>query len=283
MNNNQQSSEESAAISGGNPLSPSTGSGGNQWSAAVGRANLGKSGRVIEKLMGENDKLKREINTEKTRAEDFRQAAKMIEGRMDAMAQEYDKKLHDAAINKAQLKKRERQLNEARALIDGAKAKAEKALEREQGWKAEMERIEEESKRKVEEAQTYAALMEGRNNAMTSHWKEQGAEVDRTVSKLGKEIDILVVDRRKDDERMNTLQGLCDQQAEQLEDLQKEKQAIQDAFQAYKREQAEGLKAIKDRARAQEAANERAIQETHKVLGELKWALGVKANVKGAQ
>ena len=233
--------------------------------------------------MGENDKLKREINTEKTRAEDFRQAAKMIEGRMDAMAQDYDKKLHDAAINKAQLKKRERQLNEARALIDGEKAKAEKALEREQGWKAEMERIEEESKRKVEEAQTYAALMEGRNKAMTSHWKEQGAEVDRTVSKLWKEIDILVVERRKDDERANTLQGLCDQQAEQLGDLQKEKQAIQDAFEAYKREQEEALKAIKDRALAQEAANERALQETHKVLGELKWALAVKANVKGAQ
>ena len=82
---------------------------------------------------------------------------------------------------------------------------------------------------------------------------------------------------------MNVLQGLCDQQAELLGSLEKEKQGIQQAFESYKKEQEESLQGIKERARKQEAANEAALLETQRVLGELKWALAVKKNVKGAQ
>jgi peptidoglycan hydrolase CwlO-like protein len=125
--------------------------------------------------------------------------------------------------------------------------------------------------------------MEGRNKTMANHWKEQGAEVSKTVGKLGKEIESLVLERRGDDERMNMLQGLCDQQAEQLDVLVKQKAEVAAHFEAYKREQEDALRAIKDRAAEQERANEAALEETQRVLGELKWALGVKRNVKGAQ
>jgi hypothetical protein len=135
----------------------------------------------------------------------------------------------------------------------------------------------------VEEAQTVAALMEGRNKALTSHWKDQGVEVDRTVTKLSKEIESIVEERRNDDRKMNMLQGLCDQQAELLGSLEREKQGIQMAFERYKKEQEESLQGIKERAQQQEAANEATLRESQKVLGELKWALAVKKNVKGAQ
>jgi chromosome segregation ATPase len=273
--------EDTSASTNGLSTSPNLGQG--QWSSAVGRANLGKSGRVIERLMGENDMLKRDLNIERLRAEESKQAVKMAEGKMEALAAEYDGKLHDAAINKTLLKRRERQLADLKSQIDGEKERADKAVERERGWREAMERLEVESKRKVEEAQTFASLMEGRNKAMTSHWKEQGAEVNRTVGKLRKEIEALVQERRNDDSRMNMLQGLCDQQAEQFTSLQREKDGIQAAFENYKVAQDDALKGIKERARAQEDANEEALKETHRVLGELKWALGVKKNVKGAQ
>jgi chromosome segregation ATPase len=174
-------------------------------------------------------------------------------------------------------------LSDLKAQIEGERQRADVAVERERTWREELERVQEECKRKVEEAQTFAALMEGRNKAMTSHWKEQGVEVDRTVTKLSAEIESIVEERKNDDMKMNMLQGLCDQQAELLGSLEREKQGIEMAFENYKREQEESLRDIKERARQQEAANEAALQETHKVLGELKWALGVKKNVKGAQ
>jgi hypothetical protein len=274
--NNVQPSEE---LNGSNGISP----GSSQWSSAVGRANLGKSGRVIERLMAENDMLKRDLNIERLRAEESKQAVKLAEGRMEALSGEYEGRLHDAAVTKTLLKRRERQLADLKAQIDGEKARADAAIERERGWREVMEQTEEESKVKVEEAQTYAALMEGRNKTMANHWKEQGAEVSKTVGKLGKEIESLVLERRGDDERMNMLQGLCDQQAGQLDELVKQKLEIAAHFEAYKREQEDALRAIKERAVEQERANELALEETQRVLGELKWALGVKRNVKGAQ
>jgi chromosome segregation ATPase len=262
----------------------SAGPGGpTQWSSAVGRANLGKSGRVIERLMGENDMLKRDLNLERLRAEESRQAVKMAEGKMEALAAEYDGKLHDAAINKTLLKRRERQLSDLKAQIEGERQRADMAVERERTWREELERVQEDCNKRVEEAQTYAALMKGRNDALTSHWKEQGAEVDRTVAELSKEIESIVEERRNDDRKMNMLQGLCDQQAELLGSLEREKQGIQKAFESYKWEQDESLRGLKERARLQEAANEAALLETQRVLGELKWALAVKKNVKGAQ
>jgi peptidoglycan hydrolase CwlO-like protein len=233
--------------------------------------------------MAENDMLKRDLNLERLRAEESKQAVKMAEGRMEALSGEYEGRLHDAAITKTLLKRRERQLAELKAQIEGEKARANEAVERERGWKEAMEQAAAESKIKVEEAQTYAALMEGRNKTMANHWKEQGAEVSKTVGKLGKEIESLVLERRGDDERMNMLQGLCDQQAEQLDVLVKQKAEVAAHFEAYKREQEDALRAIKDRAAEQERANEAALEETQRVLGELKWALGVKRNVKGAQ
>lgn len=233
--------------------------------------------------MGENDMLKRDLNLERLRAEESKQAVRMAEGKMEALAAEYDGKLHDAAINKTLLKRRERQVAEMKAQIEAEKTRADKAVERERGWKEAMEKIEDESKRSVEEAQTFAALMKGRNDAMTSHWRDQGVEVNKTVAKLGAEIETIVQERRADDDRMNMLQELCDQQAEQLNALQAEKDGIAEAFNKYKIMQEDALKEIKARARAQEQANETALLETQKVLGELKWALGVKKNVKGAE
>ncbi|KAG4425478.1 hypothetical protein IFR04_001397 [Cadophora malorum] len=275
---NLQIPEEGSPNTNGNSISP-----GGQWSSAVGRANLGKSGRVIERLMGENDMLKRDLNLERLRAEESKQAVRMAEGKMEALAAEYDGKLHDAAINKTLLKRRERQVAEMKSQIEAEKNRADKAVERERGWKEAMEKIEDESKRSVEEAQTFAALMKGRNDAMTSHWRDQGLEVNKTVAKLGAEIETIVQERRVDDDRMSMLQELCEQQAEQLTALQAEKDGISEAFDKYKIMQEDALKEIKARARAQEQANEAALLETQRVLGELKWALGVKKNVKGAE
>jgi chromosome segregation ATPase len=233
--------------------------------------------------MGENDMLKRDLNIERLRAEESRQAVKMAEGKMEALTAEYDGKLHDAAINKTLLKRRERQLTDLKAQIEGERQRADTAVDRERTWRDELERVQEECKEKVEEAQTFSMLMEGRNKAMTSHWKDQGVEVDSTVTKLSKEIASIVEERRNDDRKMNMLQGLCDQQAKLLGSLEREKQDIQMAFESYKREQEESLQGIKERARQQEDANEAALLETQRVLGELKWALAVKKNVKGAQ
>jgi len=232
--------------------------------------------------MGENDMLKRDLQIERLHAEEARQAVKMTEERIDAINTDYEGRLHDAAINKTLLKKRERQLADLKGHIDAERHRADEAIERERGWREAMEKMEAETKRKVEEATNYAMLMEGRYKALTSHWKEQGEVVDRAVRKLSGEISGLLQERVKDGDRLDTLQQLCNEQREALARLEDENRRIAQASEAYKAEQDASLLSIKTRTREQEKANEDALAETQKVLGELKWALGVKRNVKGA-
>ncbi|KAI6246639.1 hypothetical protein HI914_05153 [Erysiphe necator] len=249
------------------------------WNSAIGRAGLGgKSGRVIERLMGDNDMLKRDLKIERLRAEEHKQAVKLAEGRMEALSAEYEGKLHDAAINKTLLKRKERQLADLRQQIEIEKNKAIAAVESERKWKEEIEKVESKAKRDIEDALNYAAMMEARNNTMTNHWKDQGLEVNRAVAKLSKEIEDIVLERKQDDERLNTLQGLCDQQATQFSEIVRERDEISKVYEEYKSTQEEALRDIKRLSRKQREESERVIAETTKTLNELKWALGLKMN-----
>jgi hypothetical protein len=251
-----------------------------QWSSAVGRANLGKSGRVIDKLMGDNDMLKKNLDIAKIAAEDAKQAQKLAEARMEAMSSEYEGRLHDAAINRALLKKRDRQVLDLKAQIDGERQRATAAIESERNWRAAMEKMEVESKLKVDEATTYSLLLEGRNNTLTNHWKTQSAILNDSMAKMKDFAAAIERNRQEDCRKMSLLEELCESKDHALESLRKEKQAIQDAFQVYKAEQESQLCDIKMRAAEQEKANELLNAESLRVLGELRWALAVSTNVR---
>ncbi|CAD6443406.1 c091388c-cd1b-4740-b846-a1061d17705f [Sclerotinia trifoliorum] len=256
---------------------------GEDFNSAIGKASLGKSGRVIERLTKENDMLKRDVKIERLRAEEALDQARLAESRFAQENEEWERKLRDAALNSTVLKRRERQLADAKEKIEAERLKAEKATESELFWKSEMEKIEKECKAKVEEAQSRAELYEGRNNVMTNHWKDQEKQANQTVTKLEKEIKIIVKERRADDEKITMLKRLAEQQADQLKALQKEKDDVDRKYEEYKTEKEQSLADIKENATKQEKANEEIMVETQKVLGELKWALNVKKYVKGAE
>ncbi|OTA75609.1 hypothetical protein M434DRAFT_268580 [Hypoxylon sp. CO27-5] len=254
-----------------------------QWDGAVGKAGLGKTGRVINKLVSDNEALKRDIKIERLKAEEARQAAKLVEDKMERMVSDYESRLLEANVTKTLLSRKERQVEHLQSAVELEKKRTADAQERERIWREELEKSRRDTKIQVEEANTHAALMEGRYNAISSHWKDQGEEVKRTVTGLNGRIKTLVEERRTDDEKINVLRDLCDQQDGNIRDLQRQKDEIVRQFEAYKREQEQALKDIKRAAREREEEQEKSIEEAKRVLGQLKWALNVKKNVKDAQ
>lgn len=254
-----------------------------QWDGAVGKAGLGKTGRVINKLVSDNEALKRDIKIERLKAEEAKQAAKLIEDKMERMVSDYESRLLEANVTKTLLSRKERQVEHLQSAVELEKKRTADAQERERTWREEMEKSRRETKIQVEEANMHAALLEGRYNAIASHWKEQGEEVKRSMTGLQGRIKTLVEERRTDDEKINVLRDLCDQQDGNIRDLQRQKDEIAQQFEAYKREQEQALKDIKRTAREREEEQERTLDEAKQVLGQLKWALNVKQNVKGAE
>jgi hypothetical protein len=254
-----------------------------QWDSTIGKASLGKTGRVINKLVSDNEALKRDIKFERIKAEESKQAAKLMEDRMERMASDYESRLLEANVTKTLLSRKERQVEHLQSTVELEKKRTAEALDRERTWREEMEKGRLDATVQVEEAKTHAALMEGRYNAIASHWKDQGDQVKRTAANLEGEISVLVHERRKDDEKIVTLRDLCDQQDSNIRDLKRQKDEIGHQFERYKMEQEDALAHIKRAAREREEEQLRTIEETKRVLGELRWALNVKKTLADAE
>ncbi len=254
-----------------------------QWDSTIGKAGLGKTGRVINKLVSDNDALKREIQIERLRAEEAKQAAKLVEDKMDRMISDYEGRLLEANVTKTLLARKERQVETLTTTVDVEKKKAVAAIDSEKTWREEMEKMRTDTKQQVEKANTHAQLMEGRYNAISSHWREQGDQVKRAVTKMRGEIGTITKERKDDDDKIQTLRDLCEQQDSNIKELRREKEEIAQLFATYKKTQDDDLHSIKSNARRRETEQERMLEEAREALHKLKWALNVKKNVKGAQ
>ncbi|KDN62366.1 hypothetical protein CSUB01_03836 [Colletotrichum sublineola] len=253
---------------------------GSGWDSTIGKAGLGKTGRVINKLVSDNESLKRDIQIERLRAEEAKQAAKLVEDKMERLINDYESRLLEASVTKTLLSRKERQVETLNANVELEKKRTADAQERERSWRDEMEKMRVTTTKQVEDANTHAALMEGRYNAISSHWKDQGDEVKRAHLKLRAEIAALVEERRRDDEKIAALRDLCDQQDGNIKELRRQKDEIEKNFEAYKAQQEFLLKDIKSGAAERDAEQERLLEETRSTLARLKWALNVKENVK---
>lgn len=253
------------------------------FDSAVGKAALGKTGRVMNKLISENEALKRDLRIEKLNSEESRREAKLLQDKMERMVADYESRLLEANVTKTLLARKERQVEGLQGVIELEKKRTSDAQSRERTWKDEMEKMRDETTRKVEDATTQAALMEGRYNAISSHWRDQGEEVKRATTKMGKEVASLVAERKKDDEKITTLRELCDQQDGNIKDLLQQKDALARQFEAYKKEQEALLQNIKTNASKTEADQERMLREAKETLDKLRWALNIKENVKWAK
>ncbi|PHH79884.1 hypothetical protein CDD82_2109 [Ophiocordyceps australis] len=254
-----------------------------QWDSTIGKAGLGKTGRVINKLVSDNDALKRDIQIERLRADEAKQAAKLIEDKMERMASEYEGRLLEATVTKTLLARKERQVETLSAAVEAERAKATAALDREGSWRRELDRVRSDASTRVDEASGYAQLIEGRYNVVASHWRNRGDEVRRALSRIRSDIDALVDQRHADDDRIRTLRDLCDQQDSNIRLLRRQRDDMAHLFDNYKRTQEDDLRHIRSQARAREEEQERLLTEAREALAKLRWALNVKTNVKDAQ
>ncbi len=253
------------------------------WDNSVGKAGLGKTGRVINRLVSDNEALKRDIQIERLRAEESRQAARLLEDKLERVVSDYESRLLETNVTKTLLARKERQVESLQDAVELERKRAVDAADRERVWKDEMEKARADAKRQVEEATNHAALCEGRYNAISSHWKEQGEEVKRSMGKMREEVKELVVERKKDDEKIETLRELCDQQDGNIRELTRQREEIEAQFERYKREQEGALIEIKRKADQREREQERILMEAKEALDKLRWALNVKEKISWAQ
>lgn len=246
-----------------------------QWSSAVGKANLGKSGRVIEKLMAENDALKRELKFEKLKSEEAKEAIKMAETKLQQKMAEVETELHDATIAKAQLKRSDRRLADLKAAMDGERQRVVAANEAARAHQERADTAIKEAQSRVDFAENHRLMTEGSYNTFRNHYKDEKEMARRIVDAQKYQVDEVLEQKREDARRMAKLYELIDSQNKHIALMNENYQAVVQHHDAYRKEQEADMSGIKTKAREQLSKNEGQIEESAEVLGRLKWALQI--------
>ncbi|KAK4205177.1 hypothetical protein QBC40DRAFT_49411 [Triangularia verruculosa] len=253
------------------------------WDNSVGKAGLGKTGRVINRLVSDNESLKRDIKIERLRAEEARQQAQLLKDQLDRTTREHESQMLDVNVTKTLLARKERQVEALQQTVELERSRAVSATDREKIWKEELEKVKAECKRQVEEANNQVLLTDGRYNALASHWGGEGEKYRKKTDKMKKEFEELSEKRKEDDEKIRRHEEMIDQMYVEIGDLEKQNKSLWEMFEGYKKEKDESLRGLTEDNVRQAEVLQRTIEEAREARDKLRWALNVKENVKGAQ
>ena len=257
---------------------PTPGPDPHNWSAAIGRAATGKSGRVIEKLMGENDRLQREkklatvkLEEEVKRGESARLALEGLQASNETLSS-----IHES--DKTQMTKKDRKIEILKVDLQSEKVRREKAEMETRESRREREKVVEELRRGAAEDREEARRSTAQYEILASSWKNLEDRYERQTQKLKADLNDLRIEVDGDKLKMTELEIVVEQLTHELAKVAQVKDKLLVGFQAYKKEQESGLQEIQEKAERNNSANEELHEQMSGVLGQMKHVVNVKRN-----
>ncbi|KAL8944988.1 MAG: hypothetical protein Q9211_000421 [Gyalolechia sp. 1 TL-2023] len=260
---------------------PSSDQQDSPWSSAVGRATTGKSGRVIERLMADNDRLRRDKNLVEVRLEEEAKRSDSARTAMEGLRSTNENltSVHD--IDKILLSKRERKLEEMKLELEAERQRREKAETETKETRRERDEAVEGLKRELLTSKEQAIRATTQYDVISRSFKGLDDSYSRQTRKLRAEIKSLQDDLAADKQQLASIPTVMEHYRGESERAQDANTRLQQTFEAYKFEAENGMRRIREEAGRNAALNERTQEEMNKVLGEMKYVLNVKKSVKG--
>ncbi|MCJ1311782.1 hypothetical protein MMC25_005455 [Agyrium rufum] len=262
---------------------PASESSNDPWSSAIGRATTGKSGRVIERLMGDNDRMQRDIKLATVKLEEEVKRGESARVALDSLraTNENLKAIHEA--DKAALLRRDRKIEELKADLEAERIRRDQAEVVMRDVTRERDETVGRCRREALEEKEVARKAVSQYEILSRSWSSLDDGYRRQVEKLQADINNSQTERVEDREKLAQLEVVIGQLHQESEKTRRAKERVMLQFEEYKREKEDGLREIRERAERSDKANEAALVEMQTVLGEMRWAMNVKRDVRGAQ
>ena len=245
------------------------------WSSAVGRATTGKSGRVIERLMNENDRLLREkklatvkLEEEVKRGESARLALESLE-----LSNANLTSMHES--DEALLIKRDRKLQELKEELRLETARREKAERDFRDSRRERDETVEKTRREAFEDREVSRRATSQYDVLSKSWKNLEERYEKQVSQLRTTINALHTELQHDRGKVARLEVIIEQLRREEEKTRRAKDKLITEFDAYRTQSEHSLERIRDTARDNESANDEIQRQLVTVLGEMRHVIGV--------
>lgn len=253
------------------------------WSAAVGRATNGKSGRVIERLMGENDRLQREMALACAKYDEELKRSESARSALESVRASNQNLLSMHEMDKSLLARKERKIEELKQELESERSKREHAETETKETRIERDITVQKLMKEGLEEKEQAKRSNTQYDVLAKSWKSQEERYDRQIQKLKGSVKTLRDEQAEDKQKLARLDIIMEQLKQEGEKTSKAKESLAREFEAYKREQEEGIKGMRERAERNEEANEKILTDVNTVLGEMKYVVNLKNDVRSSR
>jgi len=256
-------------------LDPYDASASSNLGTSPTRMTTGKSGRVIEKLMAENDRLRRELKVETTAREEERKAKEAIRQARDSLQSTNQNLILQNNIDKSSLARKDRKIDELKAdrtfererrleLDFRAKIQLKEGDAQVQQLKNTLSREKEERKLAVNQ---YDTVREGFRRLDDSYRQR----VERLRCQLG----AVQAERERDHQFLLRLEVTVEQQRQELEKLRLAKNRISEKCEEVLDEAQVEMRRIQKMAQSQEQILRKAVEDAQTTVKSLRHLIGV--------
>lgn len=256
---------------------------GIPWSSAVGRATTGKSGRVIERLMADNDRLQRELTLSNAKNEEEAKRSEWAKSTLEALRAANENLLAMQEVDKAALLRKDRKIEELRADLEAEKARRAQAESETRETVTERDEAVGKYKKQIMEEKELARKSTSQYEILSSSWRSLDDGYRTRTQKL--KVDVKAINEKREDDvqKIEQLEVVVEQLRRETEKMQKVKERVMRDFEDYKNEKELGMREIKERAERNETANEEVLEEMNRVMGKMKYVINIRKDVRGAE
>lgn len=246
---------------------------------SLGRSTTGKSGRVIERLMAENDRLRRELKVETTQRAEERKAREAILQSRDSLQSTNDILVHQTNIDKRSLEKKDRKIEELKKESVSERAMrgiAERDLRQVQSeGDAELQKLRQE----LVMASTLREKAVSQYEALAAGWKRLDESYRTKVDELRRKLDDMMTERARDQALLRRLDITIEQQRQEVEKMRAAKAKVTQRFEECMELAEAGIREI--RAKAEKVNNEAegTLDAARKTINDMRYVINIKKNV----
>ena len=230
--------------------------------------------------MGENDRLQREKTLACAKHEEELKRGESARLALESLQASNQNLLSMHETDKTLLTRKERKIEELRAELESEKSKREQAENETRETRKERDTVVQNLMKETMEEREQSKMSTCQYEILSKSWKGLEENYDRQTQKLKVTVKALQDELVEERQRLAQLDLTTEQLKRESEKMSITKEALVETFEAYKDEQQRGIQGIRETAERNEIQNEQLLEEVATVVGEMKYVMSIKHNVR---
>ena len=263
------------------PLNSPTTDNSEAWSAAIGpAASAGKSGRVIERLMGDVDRLRRELKLATAKYEEEQRRSESARETLGSLQNKMANLEVICGTTEAALTRRDRRIEDFRAALETEKSLRKKAETEKRELSLAAEKTKDVCEKDLVRQKELALYASTQYDILKNAFQDAQNDYHDRFTKLRGDILTLEQQRQEDQQRFEALDAIC---AELRVDHDKSgylNQSILDGYETYKNAREDAISPIVKKAEMDALLSDKVFQEVTDITGQMRYIMNLKKTLK---